>query len=140
MTDDNDNNDDDKGKGSSGKGSDNDGKGKGGHPGKCGNHDSKGKGGKGDNDGEKDSRVHFVSFALHRFIVLCSGKGNDEDGKGNDGTGKGNDNDNVKGKGDVGTNYDKDDIGREVMVMGQNSNKEIISTTTVDNYIARNEM
>jgi hypothetical protein len=62
--------------------------------------DSKGKGGKGDNDDEKASVTHFVSFALHRFTVLCSGKGNDDGkGKGKDGSRKG-DND---GKGEDGS-------------------------------------
>ena len=36
----------------------------------------------GDNDDEKDPLTHFLSFALHRFMVsLCSGMG-DDDGKG----------------------------------------------------------
>ena len=42
----------------------------------------------GDHDNEKDSLTHFLSFALHRFMVLCSGK-SDDDGKGKSGKGKG---------------------------------------------------
>ena len=43
----------------------------------------------GDNDDEKDSLTHFLSFALHRFMVLlCSGK-SDDDGKDKSGKGKG---------------------------------------------------
>jgi hypothetical protein len=40
----------------------------------------------GDNNDEKDSLTHFSSFALHRFMVLCSGKSND-DSKGKGGSG-----------------------------------------------------
>jgi hypothetical protein len=40
------------------------------------------------------SLTHFLSFALHMFMVLCSGKG-DNDGKGN---GKGNKGKSNKGK------------------------------------------
>jgi hypothetical protein len=64
-------------------------------PGKCDNDDSKSKGGKGDSDDEKeDSLTHLLSFALHRFMVSCSGKG-DDDGKGNGGSAgrKGDDDD-----------------------------------------------
>jgi hypothetical protein len=39
----------------------------------------------------KKTVTHFVSLALYRFTVLCSGKGND-DGKGKDGSREGNDN------------------------------------------------
>jgi hypothetical protein len=51
-------------------------KAKGGHPGKCGkcgNHGSKGKVGKGVTI-IKDYLIPFVSFALNRFMVLCSGR------------------------------------------------------------------
>ena len=40
----------------------------------------------GDNNDEKDSLTYFSSFVLHRFMVLCSGK-SDDDGKGKGGSG-----------------------------------------------------
>jgi hypothetical protein len=40
----------------------------------------------GDNKDEKDSLTHFSSFALHMFMVLSSGK-SDDDGKGKGGSG-----------------------------------------------------
>ena len=53
----------------------------------------------GDHDNEKDSLTHFLSFALHRFMVsLCSGKGND-DGKGKGGRARKCGNDDSKGEG-----------------------------------------
>ena len=43
----------------------------------------------GDHDNEKDSFLtHFLSFVLHRFMVLCSGR-SDDDGKGKSGKEKG---------------------------------------------------
>jgi hypothetical protein len=71
--------DDDKGKGGSGKGNNDDGKG--GHPGRCGNHVTA---------RAREVRVtmimkktvtHFVSLSLHRFTVLYSGKGDNNNKK-----------------------------------------------------------
>jgi hypothetical protein len=78
-----------------------DNKGKGGCPGKCGNHGSKGQVGKGVTIMIKDSVTHFASYALNRFMVLCSGKGNNYGNGKNGFSGKGNGNgkDNLSGKG-----------------------------------------
>jgi hypothetical protein len=71
----------------------------------------------------KKTVTHFVSLALHKFMVSCSGKG-DDNGKGKDGSGKGDDN-GKKGKEDQsGKGYVNDDgndnngMGREVRETG----------------------
>jgi hypothetical protein len=121
--------------------------GKGGHPGKCGNHGTNGKGGKGVTMMMKKSLsftlnpLHFmgswycdlerVTMMARKRMALATRVM----------TMMMADNDDAKGKHDVGTNYDNDGMGREVTVMGQNSNlNEEIVSTRVDNYLARNEI
>jgi hypothetical protein len=72
----------------------------------------------------KKTVTHFVSLALHRFTVLCSGKG-DDDGKGKDGSGEGNDNGKKEKEDGSGKGDDNDDgndnngiMGREVRETG----------------------
>jgi hypothetical protein len=115
--------------------------------GKCGNHDNKGKGGKGDTNYDEKA-LSFTLYPLHStcswYCALARGTMMARERMtlvARVMTMITADNDDGKGKGDVGTNYDNDSMGREGRAMGQNSNKEKVSTSTrVDNYIARSEM
>jgi len=62
----------------------------------------------GDNDDEKDSLTHFLSFALHRFMVsLCSGNKGDDKG----------DDDGKRGRSRKCGNYDKNPARERVALL-----------------------